>query len=100
MHGFGAEVFIEEVRKCNDMMIYSTGVSFLATILNPWFLSLFEIHAASSKFDTKHLPRLPRTSATRAKKVCADIIRSHSLCCRSEGHRAVVVVATICAVFT
>ena len=24
MHGFGAEVFIEEVRKCNDMMIYST----------------------------------------------------------------------------
>ena len=81
-------------------MIYSTGVSFLATILNPWFLSLFEIHAASSKFDTKHLPRLPRTSATRAKKVCADIIRSHSLCCRSEGHRAVVVVATICAVFT
>ena len=39
MHGFGAEVFIEEVRKCNDMMIYSTGVSFLATILNPWFLS-------------------------------------------------------------
>ena len=100
MHGFGAEVFIEEVRKCNDMMIYSTGVSFLATILNPWFLSLFEIHAASSKFDTKHLPRLPRTSATRVEKVCADIIRSHSLCCRSEGHRAVVVVATICAVFT
>jgi len=25
MHGFGAEVFIEEARKCNDMMIYSTG---------------------------------------------------------------------------
>ena len=24
MHGFGAEVFIEEVRKCNDMMIYSS----------------------------------------------------------------------------
>ena len=89
-----------EIDNINDMMIYSTGVSFLATILNPWFLSLFEIHAASSKFDSKHLPRLPRTSATRAKKVCADIIRSHSLCCRSEGHRAVVVVATICAVFT
>ena len=32
MHGFGAEVFIEEVQ-CyddNDMMIYSTGLSFLA----------------------------------------------------------------------
>jgi hypothetical protein len=26
----------------------------IATILNPWFLSLFEIHTASSKFDTKH----------------------------------------------
>ena len=24
MHGFGAEVFIEEARKCNDMMIYCT----------------------------------------------------------------------------
>ena len=35
MHGFGAEVFIEEVRKCNDMMIYSTGVSFLAGRLRP-----------------------------------------------------------------
>ena len=26
----------------------------VAIILNPWFLSLFEIHTASSKFDTKH----------------------------------------------
>jgi hypothetical protein len=26
----------------------------VATILNPWFLSLLEIHTASSKFDTKH----------------------------------------------
>ena len=30
MHGFGAEVFIEEVQCYDDMMIYSTGVSFLA----------------------------------------------------------------------
>jgi len=46
------------------------------------------------------LPRLPQTSATRVEKVCADIIRSHSLCCRAAGHRAVVVVAAVCAVYT
>jgi hypothetical protein len=30
MHDYGAEVFIEEAQCYDDMMIYSTGASFLA----------------------------------------------------------------------
>ena len=33
MHGFGAEVFIEEVRKCNDMMILVPTIKHLTYFL-------------------------------------------------------------------
>jgi len=62
-----------------------------------WFLSLYEICTAQSKSDSKHLSRLPRTSATWFEKNCANTIRSRCLCCQSASHRAVVVVAAVSA---
>ena len=65
-----------------------------------WFLSLYEICTAQSKSDSKHLSRLPRTSATWVEKICANTIRSRCLCCQSASHRAVVVVAAVSAEYT
>ena len=68
---------LQPLRTCRQ--VGSTLLVFtIATILNPWFYLCLKFTPRVRNSTRKILPRLPRTSATRAKKR-AYIIRSHSL---------------------